>query len=129
MRSYLNAGGATGGASGGSGSGAGWSALIDVAVNFGVGYLTAQGEKRKNEELLKKMAQLDKKQAEELKKRINEALTEVAKTQVIIEFLNEEKIKQLEAESKRKRILPLIGLGFGVVLLGLIFYKLSKRNG
>jgi hypothetical protein len=68
-------------------------------------------------------------EAEKLKNLLNASLTEVAKTQVIIEFLDAEKIKKLNADTKKKRILPLIGLGFGVVLLGLIFYKLHKQNG
>jgi hypothetical protein len=126
---FLNAGGSTAGTSGGDAGGFGASTLIDLAISFGVGYLTAKGEAKKNEELLRKMAELDVKQAEELKKRLEEVFTEVAKTQVIIDFINEEKIKELESETRKKRILPLIGLGFGVVLLGLIFYKLSRKNG
>jgi hypothetical protein len=114
--------GATAGISGGV------TALVDVAVQFGVGYLTAQGEKRKNEELLKRMAELDEKQADKLKKLINESATELAKTKVIFDFLAQEDAKKLETERKRERILPLIGLGFGVILLGLIFYKLNKQN-
>ena len=127
---FLNVGGSTAGTSGGtSGGSVGASVLIDLAISFGVGYLTAKDEAKKNEELLRKMAELDVKQAEELKKRLEEVFTEVAKTQVIIDFINEEKIKELESETRKKRILPLIGLGFGVVLLGLIFYKLSRKNG
>jgi hypothetical protein len=114
--------GATAGISGGV------TALIDVAIQFGVGYLTAQGEKKKNEKLLQRMAELDEKQAEKLKKLINESATQLAKTQVIFDFLAEEDAKKLEIERKRERILPLIGLGFGVILLGLIFYKLNKQN-
>jgi len=114
--SFLNAGG-------------GWAELISVGVDFGVQYLTAKGENKKNEELLQSMSELDAQEAEKLKNLLNASLTEVAKTQVIIDFLNAEKIKKLEAETKKKRILPLIGLGFGVVLLGLIFYKLHKQNG
>jgi hypothetical protein len=107
---------------------AGLGVLIDVAINFGVSYLTAKGEKRKNEQLLKRMAELDDKQAEKLKKLIAESATEMAKTKVIFDFLAEEDAKKLEAQRKRERILPIIGLGFGVVLLGLIFYKLHKQN-
>ena len=133
-RKFFNAGGTATGSGTPTGSGAsagsvGASILIDTAINFGVMYLTAKGEAKKNKELLEKMAELDKAQAEKLKQKLSEVLTEVAKTQVIIEFLNEENIKQLEAETRKKRILPLIGLGFGVLLLGLIFYKLSRKNG
>ena len=108
--------------------GAGWSALIDVAINFGVGYLTASSEKRKNEKLLQRMAELDEKQAEKLKNLIAESATEIAKTKVIFDFLAEEDVKKLEAQRKRERLLPIIGLGFGVILIGLIFYKLHKQN-
>jgi len=115
--SFLNAGGAD------------WTQLVGVAVDFGIQYLTAKGENKKNSELLQSISDLDAQEAEKLKNLLNASLTEVAKTQVIIEFLNAEKIKQLDADAKKKRILPLIGLGFGVVLLGLIFYKLHKQNG
>lgn len=128
---YLNAGGATGataGAKGGAGISSGVSSLITTAVDFGVQYLYAQKENKRNEELLQAMAELDAKQAEKLKKLLSDSATEVAKTAVIIEFLNQEKIKKLEDKSKKDRILPLIGLGFGVILLSLIFYKLHKQS-
>jgi hypothetical protein len=75
------------------------------------------------------MSELDVAQAEKIKKLISESATETAKTKVIIDFLNQEDIKKLEAERKKKRILPLIGLGVTVVLLGIVFYKLNKQNG
>jgi hypothetical protein len=110
-------------------SGFNWGALAGTAVEFGVGYMFAQKEKEKNKDLLKKIAQLEKTQAEKLKQRLSEVSTEVAKTEVIIKFLNEQKIKELNVETKNKRILPLIVLSFSVVLLGLMFYKLSRKNG
>ena len=129
---FSNASGTSAGASGTSagvsGTSAGVSALIDVAVNFGVGYLTSKSINRENEKLLKRMAELDKQQEEKLKKLIEESATELAKTKVIYEFLAEEDAKKLEAQRKRERLLPIIGLGFGVILLGLVFYKLHKQN-
>lgn len=132
MRNYYNVVGKGSGASAGSSGGGGlgsWGALIEVGISFGVGYLTAKSEGRKNEAFLQKMAELDVAQAEKLKKLISESATETAKTKVIIDFLNQEDIKKLEAERKKKRILPLIGLGVTVVLLGIVFYKLNKQNG
>lgn len=120
---YLNAGGANG-----AGIDSGVASLISTAVDFGVQYLYAQKEKKNNEKLLQAMAELDVQQAEKLKKLLNESATEVAKTAVIIDFLNQEKIKELEDKSKKDRILPLIGLGFGIILLSLIFYKLNKQS-
>jgi hypothetical protein len=114
---YLNAGGS------------GVGELVGIAVEFGVGYLTTKNINKEQEQLLVAMSELDAQEAEKLKNLLNASLTEVAKTQVIIEFLDAEKIKKLNADTKKKRILPLIGLGFGVVLLGLIFYKLHKQNG
>lgn len=131
---YLNVSGATGatavkgGAKGGAGISGGVSSLISTAIDFGVQYLYAQKEKAKNEELLQRMAELDVQQAEKLKKMLSDAVTEVAKTAVIIDFLNQEEIKKLEDKSKKDRILPLIGLGFGIILLSLIFYKLNKQS-
>jgi hypothetical protein len=109
-------------------SGAGWVELVGVGIDFGVQYLTAKGENKKNQELLERMAELDAQEAEKLKKLISDSATEVAKTAVIIQFLNESEIKKLEDKSKKDRILPYIGLGFGVILLSLIFYKLNKQS-
>jgi hypothetical protein len=129
MRNYfLNAGGGKVPTAGASGL-ANYSELISTAIDFGIQYLTAQSENKKNLELVQRISELDSQQAEKLKKLLNEALTETAKTKVILDFLNDVKIKELEADRKKKRILPLIGLGFGVLLLGIIFYKLNKQNG
>lgn len=108
---------------------AGVGALIDVAVNFGVGFLTKKSIDKKTEEMLKKMANLDAESAERLRKKLSESATEVAKTQVLFEFIQEEKEKELIAQRNKSRILPLIGLGVGVVLISLVFYKLKKQNG
>lgn len=123
---FLNAGGTASSSS--SGSDSGWLQLVGVAVEFGVSYLTAKSEGKKNQALLQQMADLDTQQAGKLKAMLNASITEVAKTKIIIDFINSQKISQLEAETKKKRILPLIGLGFGVFLLGLIFYKLHKQS-
>lgn len=125
---FLNVGGGAVPTASASGLG-GYAELIKVGIDFGVQYLTAKSENKKNLELVQRMAELDAQQAEQLKKLLSESLTETAKTQVILEFLNNAKIKELEADTKKKRILPLIGLGFGVFLLGIIFYKLHKQNG
>lgn len=125
---YLNVTSSTSAPKSGGGMG-GWDALIGVAVDFGVQYFTAKSEGRKNEDFLRKMAELDEQQAVKLKKLISDASTEVAKTKVIIDFLNKEEIKKLEAQRRKERMLPLIGLGVAVILLGIVFYKLKKQNG
>ncbi len=104
------------------------SALIDVAAQFGIGFLTSKSIKKKEEELLKEIAKLNAKQAEELKAKILSATTENAKIEVIIAFLNEQKIKKLQEETRRKRLLPLIGLGFGLLLVTVLVvgYKIKK---
>lgn len=125
---YLNVTSSTSAPKSGGGMG-GWDALISVAVDFGIQYMTAQSEKKKNEDFLRKIAELDEQQAIKLKKLISDASTEVAKTKVIIDFLNKEEIKKLEAQRRKERMLPLIGLGVGVILLAIVFYKLKKQNG
>jgi hypothetical protein len=110
-------------------TGSGWSALINVAVEFGVSYLFGQSEKRKNEDLLKRMAKLDEEQAKKLKVLIQEAQTQTQKTQAIFDFLTEQDILSLEAQRKKERLLPLLGLGLGLILISIIFYKLKKQNG
>jgi hypothetical protein len=111
----------------------GYKELINVAVSFGVGFLTAniaKEERNKDLELLKQMSELDAKQAQRLKGLLKQASTDLEKTRVIIDFINSEKINQLQGDTKKKRVLPLIGLGIAVILLGsLIFYKLHKNNG
>jgi hypothetical protein len=106
---------------------AGWTSLVGVAVEFGVGYLFAQGEKGKNKELLEKIDKLDKAQQEKLKQKLSDVLTESAKTEVIINFLNEQEIKKLSDDTKRKRIVPFMVLGFSVLIFSVLFLKLSRK--
>jgi hypothetical protein len=106
-----------------------YSALISVAVDFGVQYLYAKKENKRNQELLQRLSELNEQEAEKLKKLLETSLGEVAKTQVILEFLNEGKIKDLKDERTKNRTIAFIVLGVAVVVLGLIFYKLNKQNG
>lgn len=107
-----------------------WGSLVGTAVEFGVGYMFAQDEKKKNKELLKKIEELDNSQKEKLKQKLSDVLIESAKTEVIIDFLNEQEIKKLSSETKTKRIIPLMVLGFSALILGILFFKLSrKKNG
>lgn len=113
----------------GTGGIGGYSEIIKVAVDLGVQYLYAKKENKRNQELLQRLSELNVQEAEKLKKLLEASYDEVAKTQVIIEFLNEKKIQDLEEETKKKRTISLIILGVGVVVLGLIFYKLNRQNG
>jgi len=106
----------------------GYTVLIDLAISFGVSYLTAKSEGKKNEELLLRMSELDDKSAQELKKVISESGTQQAKTKAIFDFFINEDLKKLQEDRKKEKILPLIGLGFATILLLLIFYKLQKIN-
>jgi len=126
---FYNVGGAVASAGSGASGFSSYSEIIKVGIDFGIQYLTAQSENKKNIELVRRISELNAQQSEQLKKLLSESTTQLAKTKVILEFLNDAKIKELEAETKKKRILPLIGLGFGVLLLGIIFYKLHKQNG
>jgi hypothetical protein len=106
-----------------------YSGAITAVVDLGLGYLTKNKIDKMSQDLVQQVSELNAQSQERLKKQLETALDDVAKTQVVIEFLEAEKEKKLVADTKKKRILPLIGLGFGVVLLGLVFYKLNKRNG
>jgi hypothetical protein len=127
---FINVTGTAGAVKGASSGGLGnYTALISVAVDFGVQYLYAKKENKRNQELLKRLSELNVQEAEKLKKLLETSYDEIAKTQVIIEFVNNKKIKDLEDETKKKRMVSYIVLGVGVVILGLIFYKLNKQNG
>lgn len=107
----------------------GYSEAISVVVNLGVEYLYAKNQDKKNKELVQRLTELNIQETEKLKKLLENSYNEVAKTQVIIEFLNEKKIQDLEEETKKKRTISLIVLGVGVIALVLIFYKLNRQNG
>jgi hypothetical protein len=125
---FFNVGGES--VASGSTSGiAGYSDVIKIVADLGIQYLYAKKEKKKYEELIQRISELNTQEKEKLKKLLEKSLNEVAKTQVIIEFLNEKKINDLEAETKKKRIVSLIALGIGVIIMGLMFYKLNKQNG
>jgi len=127
---FLNVGGvASAVTKTGSGGLGNYSALIGVAVDFGVQYLYAKKENKRNQELLQRLSELNEQEAEKLKKLLETSFGEVAKTQVILEFLNEGKIKDLKDETTKNRTIAFIVLGVGVVVLGLIFYKLNRQNG
>ena len=109
--------------------GAGYAEVAKIAIDLGVQYLYAKKENKRNQELLQRLSELNEQEAEKLKKLLATSYSEVAKTQVIIEFLNDKKIQDLQEETKKKRTKSLIVLGVGVVALALIFYKLKRQNG
>lgn len=127
---FLNGTGVAGAATAaGSGGIGGYGEVIKIVADLGIQYLYAKKENKRDQELIKRLSELNVQEAEKLKKLLENSYNEVAKTQVIIEFLNDKKIQDLEAETKKKRTISLIVLGVGVVILGLIFYKLNRQNG
>lgn len=109
-------------------NGSDWSQLVSVGVDFGLAYFGAKSENKKDRELLERLAELDTQEAEKLKEILKNSLNDVAKTEVTIKFLDAQKIKKLEAETKHKRTLSLIILGVGVISIIVILYKLKNRN-
>ena len=58
----------------------------------------------------------------------NDDIGKNKRTEIINEIRKTKEIKKIEDKSKKDRILPLIGLGFGIILLSLSFYKLNKQS-
>jgi hypothetical protein len=106
-----------------------YTALIDIGVGYFVGKATKKDIEKKNAELVEKIQKLNAEQEERLQKVLLENSTQMAKAKALIDFLNNEEIEGLSSQTKKDRILPLIGLGVAVVLLGIVFYKLNKQNG
>ena len=138
MRNYLNVSGIGAGAGASAGASAGakagssvdiYGALIEVGVGYFVGKGTQKSIEKKNAEFVEKLQKLNDEQKERLDKVLLEKSTEMAKAKALIDFLNKEEIEGLSSQTKKNRILPLIGLGVGVFLLVLVLYKLKKQNG
>lgn len=134
MRSYLNVAGvgASAGASAGAKAGSSvdaYGALIELGVGYFVGKSTKKNIEKKNAEFVEKVQKLNAEQEERLQKVLLENSTQMAKAKALIDFLNKEEIAGLSSQTKKDRILPLIGLGVGVFLLVLVLYKLKKQNG
>jgi hypothetical protein len=128
--SFLNVAGGAGATTGASSGGiGGYGAIISLVADLGIQYLYAKKDNKRNQELLQRLSELNEQEAEKLKKLLETSLGEVAKTQVILEFLNEKKIQDLQDETKKKRTISYIVFGVGVVVLGLIFFKLNRQNG
>jgi hypothetical protein len=128
MRNYLNINGA------GVGAGASpdlsvYGALIEVGVGLVVGGATKKSIEKKNAEFIEKIKRLNAEQEQRLQKLLLENSTQMSKARALIDFLNKEEIAELGTQTKKDRILPLIGLGVAVVLLAIVFYKLKKQNG
>lgn len=140
MDNYLNVASAGTGASAGATAGKTasavsnpnldiYSALISIGVGVFVGKATTKSIEKKNAEFVEKVQKLNAEQEERLQKVLLENSTQMAKAKALIDFLNNEEIAGLSSKTKKDRILPLIGLGVAVVLLGIVFYKLNKQNG
>jgi hypothetical protein len=143
MRNYLNVAGVGAGAGATSGVTAGatagatasaganldaYGALIQIGVGLVVGNATKKSIEKKNAEFIEKVQNLNAEQEERLQKVLLENSNEMSKAKALIDFLNNEEIAGLSSKTKKDRILPLIGLGVAVVLLGIVFYKLNKQN-
>jgi hypothetical protein len=136
MDNYLNvaSAGASAGATAGKTASASsnlnlYTALIDIGVGIFVGKATTKSIEKKNAEFVEKVQKLNAEQEERLQKVLLENSTQMAKAKALIDFLNNEEIAGLSSQTKKDRILPLIGIGEAVVLLGIVFYKLNKQNG
>jgi hypothetical protein len=114
------------GTSGSSGLAEAGTAVLQIGIEYGIGAIFGNQEKKANEALVRRIQALEKSQQEELKNKLSNVTTELEKTKILYEYLGQQESQKRLADINKKRIIPIIAVSIGALALVFIFIKLKK---
>lgn len=120
-----NVSGAVKGTSGGGLKG-GTADAIGMVAGMITTYAFASSIKSDQKKFEKEIAKLEKRKQEELLAKIQQVESEIERQKIVYQYVEKQKIDELKKEGKKQRTIMYAGLGVGVLLYALLILKLKK---
>ena len=114
------------GSSGGEGLG-GYSAIITAVATTVVQYAFASSMKKDQKRFEQEIAKLDAKKQLELLQKVQQVQTELERQKIVFQYIDKTRIEELKKQDKQKKMYLYIGLGLGILVYGVMIFKLKKK--
>jgi len=114
------------GSSGGEGLG-GYSAIITAVATTVVQYAFASSMKKDQKRFEQEIAKLDAKKQLELLQKVQQVQTELERQKIVFQYIDKTTIEELKKQDKQKKMYLYIGLALGVLVYGVMIFKLKKK--
>jgi hypothetical protein len=114
------------GSSGGEGLG-GYSAIITAVATTVVQYAFASSMKKDQKRFEQEIAKLDAKKQLELLQKVQQVQTELERQKIVFQYIDKTRIEELKKQDKQKKMYLYIGLALGVLVYGVMIFKLKKK--
>lgn len=103
--------------------------VIGMVAGSVIAKNTAEGQQKRNEALQKQLQSLDQSKIKDLEKRLLSVTSELEREKIFVAYLSEQKGKALLENVNKNKYIMFAGVGIGIIVLTLLLYKLSNRNG
>lgn len=105
------------------------SQVIGMVAGNLINSNTQKGQEKRNEALQKELQGLNESKIKDLEKKLLSASSELEREKVFVEYLSEQKGKGLLENVNKNKYIMFTGVGIGIIVLTLLLYKISNRNG
>ena len=105
------------------------SQVIGMVAGNLINSNTQKGQEKRNEALQKELQGLNESKIKDLEKKLLSATSELEREKVFVEYLSEQKGMGLLENVNKNKYIMFTGVGIGIVVLTLLLYKISNRNG
>ena len=105
------------------------SQVIGMVAGYVIAENTKKGEQRKNKDLQKQLQELNESKIKELEKKLLSVSSELQRQKIFVEYLSEQKGNALLENVNKNKYIMFTGVGIGIIVLTLLLYKISNRNG
>jgi hypothetical protein len=105
------------------------SQVIGMVAGNLINSNTQKGQEKRNEALQKELQGLNESKIKDLEKKLLSATSELEREKVFVEYLSEQKGMGLLENVNKNKYIMFTGVGIGIIVLTLLLYKISNRNG
>ena len=105
------------------------SQVIGMVAGYMIADNAKKGEEKRNEALKKQLESLNESKIKELEKKLLSVSSELEREKILLAYLSEQKGKALLENVNKNKYIMFTGVGIGIIVLTLLLYKISNRNG
>jgi hypothetical protein len=103
------------------------SQAISMVASTIVNYAFASSMKKDQKRFEQEIAKLDKRKQAELLLKIQQVESELERQKIVFQYIDKTRIEELKKQDNQKKMYLYIGLGLGILVYGVMIFKLNKK--